>query len=323
MAALLASAACAAPSIAATTATTALFSVDKVNAAEKPKPVMLRSTGAGVLRAQILLDRAHFSSGEIDGNFGSNMREAIAGYQKHNALPVTGTVNAATWKKLNVDQAVALIAYTLTEEDVAGPFAPVPAEMEAKAALTALGFASAEEALGEKFHASPALLKRLNPGKNLALAGQEIIVPNVLAGEPLAKAGKVIVDESRRVLIVLDAAGKHLAQFPATTGSKRDPLPVGNWKVKGVAQNPVFHFNPKLFWDAKPDDKRAKIPPGPNNPVGVAWIDLTKEHYGIHGTPLPSTIGKTESHGCIRLANWDVKTLSAIVSPGTRVVLQK
>ncbi len=312
--------ACAAPSMAATTP---LYSVTQVNAVERLKPVMVRTTGAGVLRAQILLDRAHFSSGEIDGNFGSNMREAIGGYQKQNALQVTGTVNAATWEKLNADQAAALITYTITDEDVAGPFAPVPAEMEGKAALTALGFASAEEALGEKFHASPALLKRLNPGKNLALAGQQIIVPNVLDVEPLPKAGKIIVDASRRTLTVLDAAGKQIAQFPATTGSKRDPLPVGNWKVKGVSHNPVFHFNPKLFWDAKPGDKRAKIPPGPNNPVGVAWIDLTKEHYGIHGTPVPSTIGKTESHGCIRLSNWDVKMLTAIVSTGTRVVLQK
>ncbi len=319
MAAFLASAACAQPSIAAAP----LFAVDTVNSIERLKPVVARSKGSSVLRAQILLDRAHFSSGEIDGAFGSNMREAIAGYQKQNSLEVTGTVNAVTWAALNADSAIALISYTITDADVAGPFEPVPEQMEDKAKMPALGFASVEESLGEKFHASPALLKRLNPGKNLALAGQEIIVPNVLDTEPLPKAGKIIVDESSRTLTVVDAAGKAIAQFPATTGSKHDPLPVGNWKVNGISANPVFHFNPKLFWDAKLEDKKAKIPPGPNNPVGVAWIDLSKEHYGIHGTPTPSTIGKTQSHGCIRLANWDVKLLTSIVSTGTQVTLQE
>lgn len=320
MAAFLASAAFAQTS---TAATGPLFSVDKVNSIEGLKPVVARTKGAGVLRAQILLDRARFSSGEIDGAFGSNMRQAIAGYQKKNALDETGTVNAATWAALNADTANALISYTITDADVAGPFNPVPEEMEDKSKMLALGFASAGELLGEKFHASPALLARLNPGKDLALAGQEIMVPNVLDTEPLPKAGKIIVDKSSRTLIVLDSDGKTIAQFPATTGSKHDPLPIGNWKVKGVSANPVFHFNPKLFWDAKPDDKKAKIPAGPNNPVGVAWIDLTKEHYGIHGTPVPSMIGKTESHGCIRLANWDVKLLSSVVSTGTRVALQQ
>jgi len=290
---------------------------------ERLEPVVARAKGAGVLRAQILLNRARFSSGELDGAFGSNMRQAISGYQKLNALEVTGTVNVATWAALNADNANALVSYTITDADVAGPFMVVPENMEDKAKMLALGFASAEESLGEKFHTSPALLKRLNPGKNLALAGQEIIVPNVLDTEPLPKAGKILVNESSRTLTVLDVDGKVIAQFPATTGSKHDPLPIGSWKVKGVSANPVFHFNPKLFWDATPGDKKAKIPAGPNNPVGVAWIDLTKEHYGIHGTPIPSTIGKTESHGCIRLTNWDVKLLSSVVSTGTQVTLQQ
>lgn len=320
MAAFLASATFTQTSIAATGT---LFSVDAVNAIGLLSPVLARTKGASVLRAQILLARAHFSSGEIDGAFGSNLFQAISGYQRKNALDVTGTVNTATWAALNADNAKALIPYTITEADVAGPFNPVPKGMDEKSKMLALGFASADELLGEKFHVSPALLKRLNPGKNLALAGQEIIVPNVLDTGPLPKAGKIIVDQSSRTLTVLDTDGKTIAQFPSTSGSKHDPLPYGHWKVKGVAANPVFQFNPQLFWDAKPEEKKAKIPAGPNNPVGVAWIDLTKEHYGIHGTPVPSTIGKTESHGCIRLTNWDVKLLSSIVSTGTQVALQK
>jgi lipoprotein-anchoring transpeptidase ErfK/SrfK len=114
-----------------------------------------------------------------------------------------------------------------------------------------------------------------------------------------------------------------LGQFPASTGSEHDPLPLGEWKVQGIAKNPVFHYNPGLFWDANPAHAKAKIPPGPNNPVGVIWIDLSKEHYGIHGTPEPSKIGKTQSHGCIRLTNWDVTTVSQAVAAGTPVLLQE
>jgi lipoprotein-anchoring transpeptidase ErfK/SrfK len=299
----------------------AALSAETVNAAGK-SGATAKPGKADTLRAQIMLDRAHFSSGEIDGAAGSNLRAAIAGYQSAKGIDATGALNAATWTALNADSADALTTYTLTEADVAGPFQAIPEDMAEKAKLTALGYASAEEALGEKFHASPALLKRLNPGKDLAKAGEQIVVPNVLDTEPLPKGGKIMVDKSARTLTLFDTAGKAIAQFPASTGSEHDPLPVGNWKVKGIAKNPVFHYNPKLFWDADAGEKKAKIPAGPNNPVGVAWIDLSKPHYGIHGTPVPASIGKTQSHGCIRLTNWDVSRLSASVGAGTDVVLQ-
>ena len=172
-------------------------------------------------------------------------------------------------------------------------------------------------------------------------AGQQIRVPNVGAdqtdprtvddgswlatlrmlgvGTTQPKADKIVVDKSAGTLLAYDAAGKVVAAFTATMGSTNDPLPLGNWKILGKAFNPPFHYNPKLFWDAKASDEKAKLPPGPNGPVGVVWIDLSKEHYGIHGTPNPETIGRAESHGCVRLTNWDAARLAQMVSGSTKV----
>lgn len=276
-----------------------------------------------LLRAQVLLDRAHFSPGEIDAAFGSNMRQALLGYQKAMGLTVSGSLDPATWAALNRDRAAILTPYTISDANVAGPFSAIPPDMRGKSRMPALGYASAAEALGEKFHVSPALLQQLNPGKDLGREGEDIVVPNVDAALPLPKAAQVIVDQSDATVTLQDATGNTIAQYPATTGSVHDPLPIGRWKINGIARNPPFHYNPKLFWDASADDQKTVLPPGPNNPVGVVWIDLSKEHYGIHGTPEPAKIGKTQSHGCIRLTNWSADELSHAVSFGTTVILQR
>ena len=296
---------------------------DTLSAAQRAAAVGPQARGANVLRAQILLDRAHFSPGEISAAYDGNLRQAIRGFQKLHQLPVTGVVDGATWSELERDKAPLLGAYIVSAQDAAGPYAPVPAGMPAKAKLGALGYANAAEALGEKFHCSPALLKRLNPGKTLGRAGQELTVPIVAAVDSLPKASKILVDQSDGTMTLLDSGGMPFAQFPASTGSGHDPLPLGQMQVKGVARNPVYQYNPKLFWDAKPGEVKARIPAGPNNPVGMVWIELSKAHYGIHGTPEPGNIAKTQSHGCIRLTNWDVLALAKAVSRGALVLLQE
>jgi len=214
-----------------------------------------------------------------------------------------------------------LVPYVISEDDARGPFVSIPEDMMAKSELPSLGYSSLVEALAERFHASPSLLHRLNPGRTFQ-AGDEIVVPNV-ARSPLPPVASVIVDRSDRSVTALDGAGQVLARYPATMGSEHDPLPVGTWKILGVRRDPDFQYQPELFWDADPSHAKARIAPGPNNPVGVVWIDLSKEHYGIHGTPEPATVGKTQSHGCIRLTNWDALELAELVKPGLPVVLRQ
>jgi len=288
-----------------------------------PTTPVVRSEVAKELRAQILLERAWLSPGEIDGQWGSKSRTALAAFQQAHALPVTGELDDASLAALDTDGAAILVSYTITDADVAGPFLATPSGVAAKAKMKSLPYQSAAEALGEKFHASPAVLRALNPGVPLDVAGGDLMVPNVLDGAPLAMAAKIVVDKSDAVLRLVDAAGNAYAQFPITSGTAKFPLPIGDWTITSITANPWYHYDPKLIVSARKGDRKALLPPGPNGPVGTMWMALSKPHYGIHGTPEPGQIGRTQSSGCVRLTNWSANAVAHAVSAGMTVSMQE
>lgn len=300
----------------------------------------------GVLQLQVVLDRLGFTPGVIDGKSGRSLAKALRGFQTANGLDVTGTIDTATKKALEQYLgAPATVEVQIGPGDLAGPFVnPIPKDPADQAKLNCLCYRTVMEKLAERFHTTPATLLALNSPDTPLKAGEPIVVPailpssrdypsvtdaawratlsdlNVDPNQP--QADRIVVDKSDGVLRVM-AGDKLVAQFPATMGSEHDPLPVGRWTIKGAAYNPTFHYNPDLFWDAKSTDEKQKLPAGPNGPVGVIWIDLSKPHYGIHGTPEPQNIGRTESHGCIRLTNWDAARLSLMVKPGMPAIFQE
>ncbi len=292
------------------------------------------SSRDATLTLQVLLDRAGFSVGEIDGAAGAKTRKALIAYQRAQGLPATGVADPDTIAALGGERP-STAAYLITAEDVAGPFVDaIPADLVAQGELPALSYTSPLELIAERFHASPKLLRRLNPNARF-VEGETIAVPGVeptvfptqterrnQAPEAAARTATVIVSKDGRDLVVESVDGQILMYAPVSSGSEHDPLPIGEWRVTDLYLKPQFNYNPELFWDADPSHGKTKIPPGPNNPVGLAWIDLDREHYGLHGTPEPATVGVTQSHGCVRLTNWDVTRLAALVRPGTRVVFQ-
>jgi lipoprotein-anchoring transpeptidase ErfK/SrfK len=296
-----------------------------------------------MMPVQVALSRLGFSPGVIDGKPGETLKIAIRGFQAANELEETGELDEATRAALARAPAVPVtrrvtIPAAFAKQQFFPDFPEDPAD---QAKLPALGYRNLMEALAERFHTTPETLVALNSPDTPIGAGKTIIVPNIADtmppaaedsecgwGDTLAKLGvasgqpevvRIVVDKSGGWLRAYGEEQKLIAQFPVTTGSDQDPLPLGNWTVKGVARNPDYSYDPALIRGEKKGATKQQLKPGPNSPVGVVWIDLSKEHYGIHGTSEPATIGRAESNGCVRLTNWDAAMLAGMVKLGVKV----
>jgi len=297
-----------------------------------------------VLKAQVMLDRAGFSPGSIDGRGGENFEKALAAFQQARGLEVTRSLDEATWNKLTeTSSSPAVIEYTITARDAKGPFVKrIPHDYEDMAKLERLGYRGPRELLSEKFHMSEDLLSALNKGADFRKADRTILVANVTREaqaeargkqdpntgsadrgsrkkEASPKAARLEVNKTERAVRVYDDSNNLLAYYPASIGSEEKPAPNGDFEVKAVAKYPTYHYDPKYAFKGQRATEKVEVPPGPNNPVGAVWIALSAESYGIHGTPEPDKISKSYSHGCVRLTNWDALALADLVKKGTPV----
>ena len=280
-----------------------------------------RMATAATFKAEVLLDRLDISPGIIDGRTGENVGKAIAAFQRSRSLAASGKLDRATWDKLcEAMNAPALTTYTITDDDVRGPFVrEIPRDLEGMSRLSSLGYRNAAELLAEKFHTSEEVIALLNPGKTVDRTGMVITVPNVVGGRPAGQVFRIEVDKPAGAVRALGRHDELVAFYPASVGSTEKPAPSGTYHVRRIARDPTYRYDPKFRFKGVKTDRELTIAPGPNNPVGLVWIGLNKESYGIHGTSHPETIGKTGSHGCVRMTNWDALDLAGRVRKGAPV----
>jgi lipoprotein-anchoring transpeptidase ErfK/SrfK len=297
------------------------ITADRITSAEfSGKSPASDSISPLAVKTQILLDRANFSPGQIDGKLGENARKALRAYADASGVTSKGDLTQEVWHKLAIDERPLLTQYTITDKDLRGPFLQkLPGKLEDMKDLAALNYTSPREALAEKFHVSEELLSALNPGQKFEAAGATIIVPDLATQTPKAKVARLEVDKTRETVKAFDTANNLVAFYPATVGSEEKPSPSGTFKVTGVTDNPTYRYNPKYNFKDVASKTAFTVKPGPNNPVGTRWIGLNAEGYGIHGTANPANVSKADSHGCVRLTNWDVERLALLVRKGTPV----
>lgn len=288
--------------------------------AEVPDAAFTGERSRLLMTAQILLDRAGHSPGVIDGYGGGNTARALRAFEKAKGLDTDGELDDEVLSALReqVGSDPLVTRYTVTQEDVSGTFRAVPADMAAMAERDRIGYSSASELFAEKFHMSEGLLAALNPEADFGSAGTEILVVQAGSAEIEGTVARIAIDKSASEVRAYDASDTLLATFPATVGSSEFPSPSGTMEVSAIAMEANYTFAPdSQDWGG---DEALVIPPGPNNPIGGVWIDLGKDGYGIHGTSDPSSIGKTASHGCVRLTNWDARALARAVQSGSTKV---
>jgi lipoprotein-anchoring transpeptidase ErfK/SrfK len=294
---------------------------ESVNAAQfEGDDLSIEGQSPLVLKVQILLDRANASPGVIDGYNGENVAKAIAAFETIHNLPEDGELDREVWAALGGDGSEPVLTdYTVTQEDLDQEFVGEISEDYAELAeLERAGFASPEEMFAERFHMDRDLFKSLNAEADFQ-PGTKLIVANVQRPPLQASLSRLEADKAKGQLRGYDKEDKLVVAYPASIGSKQTPSPSGTHKVRTAAVDPIYYYQPDKNFQQGDNDEPLEIAPGPNNPVGTVWIDLSEPTYGIHGTPEPSKIDKTPSHGCVRLTNWDAEELVNLVQPGLEV----
>ncbi|MBZ9788571.1 L,D-transpeptidase [Rhizobium sp. 3T7] len=286
---------------------------------QEPVITLKNKSKSEIVALQVFLDRAGVSPGAIDGRMGANVTKAIYAYQQMTGETLDPNNTDAILEQLRMSGGLPLVSYTITPADAAGPYvAEIPEDYAHKAAMSSLGYTSTTEMLAERFHMDEGFLKQINPGVDFTVPGTIVKVVN--PGEvKTGSVARIIADKGRKQVFAYDNAGNLVAAYPASIGSTDTPSPSGTVTVERVAFNPGYTYNPKINFQQGANDRILNIPPGPNGPVGTVWMALSKPTYGIHGTPEPSKIGRTQSHGCIRLTNWDATELAKMVKPGVTV----